>query len=488
MRGGFSIGYTPDELLPNMSIYALRNPFQSFDVSTRLAGVPLSQAPATPVPQLPSTLTLQSLLSFANGYHQEPGTVYAVNGDLRTPNVHYWNFGFETRVRGFQLDIRYLGNRLEEGPRSVNRNQVMLPPEFLTAFLKVRAALISGKSTSGFPLLPGGGLCANFSLSNCQPDLHAISLIETGQAGELARWYQAKGYAPDLNAGYFVLGNPVAPQGIDLLSKLGNSRYDALQLTATRRVAGGLNLTASYVFSKVLSNLDDYQQGAIDPYLYLHNPSLEWAPAPFNQRHAFKLTSTWDLPFFRGRTSAGRVLGNWSISGIIIAQSGAPFSLLSGGSVVASNGEVTQVSGLGTLVSQADSGQNTVATSLTAGQIARFFGIHENPDGTVTYVRAPASAFQEPAPAALGNLQRRMFTGPGAFNLNLGMRKVIPFTERNRLELRAEAINLLNNVNWLVGDQTYLGITNVTGAAAFDNNVVQWMSPRAIQFSLRLFF
>jgi hypothetical protein len=68
------------------------------------------------------------------------------------------------------------------------------------------------------------------------------------------------------------------------------------------------------------------------------------------------------------------------------------------------------------------------------------------------------------------------------------MRKVIPFTERNRLELRAEAINLLNNVNWLVGDQTYLGITNVTGAAAFDNNVVQWMSPRAIQFSLRLFF
>ena len=488
MRGGFNISYTPDELLTNMSLYALGNPFQSFSVSTNLTGVPLSRAPATPVPHLPSTLTLQSLLSFANGYHQEPGTVYAVSGDLRTPNVHYWNFGVETRVHGLQLDARYIGNRLEEGPRSVNRNQVMLPPQFLAAFLKVRSDLIGGKATSGFPLLPGGGLCANFSVTNCQPDLHAISLIETGQAGELARWYQGQGYAPDLNAGYFVLGNPVAPEGIDLLSKLGNSRYDALQLTASRRVAGGLNLAASYIFSKVLSNLDDYQQGAIDPYLFLHDPSLEWAPAPFNQKHAFKLISIWDLPFFKGRSSASRVLGNWSASAIMIGQSGAPFSLLSGGSVTAPNGQVIQVSGLGTLVSQADSGQNTVVTALTAGQIARFFGIRQSPDGTVTYVHAPTSAFQEPAPAALGNLQRRMFTGPGAFNLNLSLRKVIPLTERNHVELRADSINLLNNVNWLVGDQTYLGAHIGTGAATFDNNIVQWKAPRTIQFSLRLFF
>jgi len=488
VRGGLNVSYMPDDLLPNMSIYALRNPFQSFNVTAIPARRgSLSPGLVIPTPQLPSTLNLQTLLAFDRSYHQPPGTVYAVSGDLRTPNVEYWNLGIETQVRGFQLDARYLGNRLNEAARSVDRNQVMLPPAFLAAYLKVRSALLSGSPTTGFPLLPGGGLCANFSTVNCQPDVHAISLIETGQVGELARWYMAQGYAPDLNAGYYVLGNPVAPGGIDLLSKLGTARYDGLQLTASRHTANGLNLAASYVFSKVLGNLDDYQTGAIDPYLYLHNPSLENAPEPFNQKHAFKLTAIWDMPYFRSAsTLAGRVLGNWSLSGIVIAQSGAPFSLLSGGYVVAPDGQVNLVTGLGTLVSQADSGQNTVVTSLIAGQIQPFFGMRENPDGTVSYVHAPASAFQEPGPATLGNLQRRMFTGTGAFNLNLGLRKMIPVAEGKQVEFRAEAINLLNNVNWLVGDQTYLGPSGTE--ASFNNNVSQWNAPRTVQFLLKFLF
>ena len=60
VRGGTSLTYTPDDLLPNMSIYALRNPFQSFNVSTDLSGsaVTLANAPVTATPVLPSTLTL----------------------------------------------------------------------------------------------------------------------------------------------------------------------------------------------------------------------------------------------------------------------------------------------------------------------------------------------------------------------------------------------------------------------------------------------
>jgi hypothetical protein len=42
-------------------------------------------------------------------------------------------------------------------------------------------------------------------------------------------------------------------------------------------------------------------------------------------------------------------------------------------------------------------------------------------------------------------------------------------------------------VNWLVGDQTFLG-TNNQGTAVFDDNINQWTSPRTIQFSLRLLF
>jgi len=176
------------------------------------------------------------------------------------------------------------------------------------------------------------------------------------------------------------------------------------------------------------------------------------------------------------------------MSGILIAQSGAPFSLLSGGSVVTPAGDPATVSGLGTFTSQADSGQNTVATALSAPQIQSYFGIRKNPDGTVGYVNAPAGAFQQPAPGAVGNLQRRMFAGPGAFNLNLGLRKTVPLTERATAEFRADSINLFNNVNWLVGDQTYLGANQRNNAAVFDNKVAQWNAPRTFQFSLRLLF
>ncbi len=484
VRGGFSIAYLNDDLLPNLSIYALQNPFQSFDVSTDLSANPvaLSKAPATPAPVLPSSLTLASLLSFANGYHQQPGPVYAIDWNIRTPNVKYWNVGVESELKGFQVDVRYVGNRLEEGPRSINRNQVMMSSGFLATFLQVQAALKSGAPTSGFPGLLGGGLCANFSLVNCQPDLYARSLILTGQAGELARWYQGQGYNAAFN--YNFLGNPLAPQGIDLLSQLGVSRFDGLQVSVARHAAAGLDLSVSYVFSKVLSTLDDYRLGAIDPYLNLHNPSLEWAPSPFNLAHAFKAAAIWHVPVWR----EGRLLSGWSVAGIVIAQSGAPFSLLSGGTVVTPTGAGSAVSGLGTFTSIADSGQNTVATSLTAGQIGQYFGIRKAPGGIVTYVNAPAGVFAEPAPGELGTLQRRMFSGPGAFNLNLGLRKTLPVTERLRAELRAESINVLNNVNWLVGDQSYLGTNAKTNTSVFDNNVTQWNAPRTFQFSLRLLF
>ncbi|HWY05204.1 MAG TPA: hypothetical protein VNX60_16125, partial [Candidatus Acidoferrum sp.] len=486
VRGSASTTYTPDGLISDMSIYALRNPFQSFNVSRNPASrVSLAGVPVTPTPVLPSSLTLQSLLSFASSFYQQPGTVYAVDPNVRTPNVRYWNLGIETQLRGYQFGVRYVGNRLEEAPRSVDRNQVMFPPAFFSAFQQVRSALTNGRPTNGFPQIPGGGLCANFSLQNCQPDRYAISLIKTGQAGELARWYQGQGYLNGTT--YYVLGNPLAPQGIDLLAKLGYSRYDALQLTASRRFSQGLGLTASYVLSKVMSTLDDSQPGAIDPFLDVYNSKLEWAPAPFNLTNALKATVIWDLPFFKSGGLVKRALSRWSVSGILMAQSGAPFSLLSGGYVVEPNGTLGEISGLGTFTSLADSQQNSVFTSLTGSQIKRFFGIHENPNGTVSYVQAPAGAFQEPAPGTIGNLQKRLFTGPGAFNLNLGVRKMISLTERAQAEFRAESINVFNNVNWFVGDQAYLGITNQAGAV-FNKNVTQWNSPRTFQFTLRLLF
>jgi len=61
-------------------------------------------------------------------------------------------------------------------------------------------------------------------------------------------------------------------------------------------------------------------------------------------------------------------------------------------------------------------------------------------------------------------------------------------TQRRSLEFRASAINLLNRVNWLVGDQALLGPSGPGATAQFDNNVTPWNSPRALQIAVRALF
>jgi Carboxypeptidase regulatory-like domain/TonB dependent receptor len=462
VRGAYGISYVNDDLLRNISTFAIQNPFQSFANAVLKTNATFPNVPAIPAPPMPS-LSLPGLLQQYSPLGLAPPQIFGVDQNLRTPYVQQANLGVETRWKGLLMSVRYVGNRLTKGLLSVDRNQVTLSPQYLQYFAQNGSSLTNSLS------------------------------LQPQEAGEAAKELQICGLVRTCTypIGTFnFFGNPLAPNGISLLSNLGRSRYDSLQISVSRRVSPGLSLTANYVYSKTLSNIDNYGQGAVDPNLDVHNPSLDNAPSPFNLKHAFKSTATYDLPFDRGTSSAGmarKIFGGWSISGILIAQSGAPFSLLSG---------------LGTFNTEANSGENTVSTNLTAGQIQQYFGIQKNPDGSVTYVNTPltagpsaSQAFQEPGPGQVGNLQRRMFTGPSAYNLDLGIRKVIAVTERVRIELRAESINVFNHENWLVGDQTLCN-PNLGGCSATagqppvfqPGNIFQWTPPRSFQFLLRLRF
>jgi hypothetical protein len=47
-----------------------------------------------------------------------------------------------------------------------------------------------------------------------------------------------------------------------------------------------------------------------------------------------------------------------------------------------------------------------------------------------------------------GQLGRNIIRGPKQINTDLSIMKLIPVTESQRLEFRAEFFNLFNNVNW----------------------------------------
>ena len=121
------------------------------------------------------------------------------------------------------------------------------------------------------------------------------------------------------------------------LENLGQSTYNALEAQLTRRFHNGLNLMASYTWSKTLTNAD----AALPFFATLHqggagqNPfDLRGDKAISNQDlpQNFVVSYVYELPFGKGKKFVNgggvsdRVLGGWSISGIQRYESGQPIA------------------------------------------------------------------------------------------------------------------------------------------------------------------
>ena len=85
-----------------------------------------------------------------------------------------------------------------------------------------------------------------------------------------------------------------------------------------------------------------------------------------------------------------------------------------------------------------------------------------------------------PAYGTFGSAGRNSLEGPGYQNVNLAVLKRIPLAGRTSLQLRAEAFNLLNRVNFDLPD-------NFFGSPTF-GQILSAGSPRHIQFGARLMF
>src|SRR5467141_3673414 len=122
------------------------------------------------------------------------------------------------------------------------------------------------------------------------------------------------------------------------LENLGQSTYNALQAKLERRFRNGLNLLASYTYSKTLTNADSAYGGltafgssdtftAQNPRDLKSEKALSYQDVP----HAFVLSYLYELPIGKGKKFLNKggvvdkVLGGWQVGGVLRYQSGAPF-------------------------------------------------------------------------------------------------------------------------------------------------------------------
>jgi hypothetical protein len=119
------------------------------------------------------------------------------------------------------------------------------------------------------------------------------------------------------------------------LENLGQSTYNALQAKLERRFRNGLNLLASYTFSKTLTDADTTFPvftgfnsnvfGAQNPYNLKAEKSVSYQDVP----HALVVSYLYELPAGPGKKylshgAASKVLGGWQIGGVHRYQSGTP--------------------------------------------------------------------------------------------------------------------------------------------------------------------
>jgi hypothetical protein len=491
LRAGYSINYVNDQtLLSTLSLLDFNAGLLGYSsISNQTAQI------GTAPPKIP-TPTYKVPRTFADNYADDSTAAFGLlNPNLRTPYVQQYSVGIQQQIKGMVVEVRYVGNHTTRGIRAFDLNQVVIRENgFLEDFVRARnngfAAVRAGRAfdprynaaTPGsqqltvFPKLYGGG-----SLT----DSFYRSLIQSGEVGELAAQYAIYGEAGSVP--FFRNPNALAS---DYLTNYSNATYNSLQAEVRRRLSGGLDFGVNYTWSKVLSDAAGTSQNRLEHFLDSANTKIERSRADFDLTHMIKATAIYELPLGKGHRLSwaplNLLLGGWSASGIMVWQSGAPFSILSGRATL--NRAGPQYTG-----SRSD--KNTATSLLTKSQIEALMGLRMTGDGPY-FVAASAinpadgsavagdgeapfrgQVFYHPDPGTVGALQRRMFSGPWTFNLDMGVQKITKLGEKKSVEFRMEGTNILNHASFTVDDQ-YIG------DATFGKVYSTLYGRRLIQFGL----
>jgi hypothetical protein len=304
-----------------------------------------------------------------------------------------------------------------------------------------------------------------------QRALTQSALVEVSYLGNLSRKLSSSNLSlnqvpPSLLTATSSQINRPFPQFTDVILQsptLGVTNYHAFVVRGEKRFSHGFNILTTYTFSKFLSNTND--SGSVfgangGPYSNFYNRAADYGPAENDIRHRFTYMSVYELPVGKGKrylanNFAGTILGNWTLSGVVTMQSGAPFTVTTQTNTV--------YSAAGAL--RADVVRNP---NLDSGErsIYRWFD---------------TAAFAQPAPGRFGNQGVGLIRGPGIFNADLSILRNFPLPgEGRKVQIRGEFLNATNHTN-------FGGPGRVFGAPGF--GVISSAAPaRRIQLGARFIF
>lgn len=219
---------------------------------------------------------------------------------------------------------------------------------------------------------------------------------------------------------------------IQLLDFFADSYYNGLQLTATRRMAGGVQFHLAYTYSHSIDTASSIETVFTNSQLGADmqnplDPRGDRGSSDFDTRHNFIANFLWDLPLGKDLSGAsGKFLGGWSLGGILNLRTGFPFSPSIG-------------------FDRARNGIDNVQSQRPDMVSGRTFSdaVIGNPDRYLD----PA-AFQIQPAGFYGSVGRNVIEGPDLAVFDFSILKRTSITERLNTEFRFEAFNIFNHTNF----------------------------------------
>jgi hypothetical protein len=244
---------------------------------------------------------------------------------------------------------------------------------------------------------------------------------------------------------------------------LGNdyrSGYHSGQFRLEKRFGRGLSFMGSYVLSKGLDNVTAPQPGLTPGVANPFNLLMDKGRGNFDRRHAIAISWLYSPDVKFSNRAAQKVLGNWSLGVFHTIQSGAPLTIAMG-TDVALDGTGQQNLQHPELVPGVTYNDVKRDHSSRADMVNQFF----NTAAFVPVAILPRGIY--------GTAGRNFISGPAMNSTDFTLMKDIPITEKIRTQLRGEAFNAFNQVNF--NQPTVLASSGSFGriTSAGDGRVVQ---------------
>ena len=274
-------------------------------------------------------------------------------------------------------------------------------------------------------------------------------------------------------------------EGADLVSNVGSSTYNALQLQFQRRMTSGLQTLASYTWSHSIDSGSAGSTAVVSNSVVPSALRANRASSDFDIRHALSAGVSYDIPTPKRGMLFNILLRGWSVENVVLVRSAPPVN-------------VSDV-----LLGEFDTGViGDTRPDFVAGMPLYLHGSYAggkafNPNAFASPPIDPNTGLAQ----RQGNIPRNALRGFGAGQWDFAVHRTISIREPVKLQFRAELFNVLNHPNFGQPSGEFgtpgFGLSNQMlsqslsannlGGGGF-NPLYQIGGPRSIQLALKLEF